>query len=434
MWASDGAWALLGGVGGTVTRVEAERVESVAHFHAQARTVAISNDGRWIAAGADDGSLEARDRTTGQVIALHGHTGRIRHVAFADGTLLSSDSDGVVRRWDLSAIPPTVLDTRGEPVERMTVAGDLLAWVDTAGNVGAWNLGDHTYTQLGKLDGRATAIAIADGTVVTGTTEGVVTWWRPTPVRQELHAIVKAIATTHGLVAVASSLGPIAMFSADGAPRPALAGHPNGSDALAFDPSGAIVASGGQDRVIRVWRASDGAQLAQLAGPVGDTHFVRVSDDWIVIGSNGGTVLAWPRKGEQVDAGRRVLVHQHRGAVTALATSKTTVASAGRDGVLARATFQALARGESVELHNAALALAVDDAGTVRAVLRTSAAVRWSTGAPAIEIDHGVRDGIGSGDRWIEAFDDGTFVLADTRQRPFSELAAAIKNATSFQL
>ncbi|HEY6039979.1 MAG TPA: hypothetical protein VIV58_37110, partial [Kofleriaceae bacterium] len=423
-----------------------DKIEPLAHFHAQARTVAISPDGRWIAAGGDDGSLEAHDLTTGQVIALHGHTGRVRHVAFADGMLLSSDSDGAVRRWDLAAIPPSVLDTRGDPVERIALApdGSMLAWVDTSGKVGAWTFANHTYRELGKLDGRATAVAIAGDTVVTGTAEGVVTWWTAQPVRRELKgAIVRSIATGHGLVAVATSLGPIAMFGADGAPRPALAGHPNGSDAVAIDRTGTLVVSGGQDRVIRVWRIGDGSQLAALDGPKGDTHFVIVDDERIVVGSNGGTVLAWPRHGETVDAKARVLVAQHTGAVTALAASSAAIVSAGRDATLARALLAPgrpgrpgrIEPGQATHIPNAALAVGVDDRGTVHAVSRSGAAIRWAVGAnPVVEIDHGVRDGVGRGAHWIEAFDDGTFIVADPQVRSFGELDAAISAATSFKL
>ncbi|MEO8845621.1 MAG: serine/threonine-protein kinase [Kofleriaceae bacterium] len=439
VWASDGAWAVLGGVGGIVTRADVNgSVEQLAHFHAQARTVAISSDGRWIAAGADDGELEARDRTTGQVIALHGHTGRIRHVTFAEGLLLSSDSDGVVRRWDLAAIPPTVLDTRGEPPERMTSDGSMLAWVDASGQVGTWSFGDDRYTQLGKIDGRATAIAIVDGVVVTGTTEGSVTWWSKQPVHQVLKgAIVRSIATAHGIVAVASSLGPLAMFSATGEPRPALAGHPHGSDAVAIDPTGTIAASGGQDRVIRVWRIADGTQLAALDGPNGDTHFVIVTADRIVAGSNGGTVLAWPRHGDEVDAKRRTLVFQHTGAVTALAISHAAIVSAGRDAVLERSRLgpDRIEAAETTAIPNAALAVGVDDRGTVRAVTRNAAAIRWNPGEPpVVEIDHGVHDGTGVGARWVEAFDDGTFVVADSEIRSFDQLREVVRAATSFQL
>ncbi|MEO6774068.1 MAG: serine/threonine-protein kinase [Kofleriaceae bacterium] len=476
-WASDGSWAVLAGVGGTVTRVSigaagsaadgsaadgSARIEPLAHFNAQVRTVAISSDGRWIAAGGDDGSLEARDRTTGQVITLHGHTGRVRHVTFADGGLLSSDSDGVVRRWDLAAIPPNVIDPRGEPgaadasEERMTLApdGSMLAWVDTTGKVGTWTFADHVYRELGKVDGRATAIGIVGGTggtVVTGTAEGVVTWW-PTapatpalpPVRHVLEgAIVRSIATGHGWVAVASSLGPIAMFTADGTPRPALAGHPHGSDAVAIDPTGTIVVSGGQDRVICVWRIRDTTQLAALDGPRGDTHFVSVDDHWIVAGSNGGTVLAWPHHGEHVDAAARVRVAQHTGAVTALVVSPGAIVSAGRDATLSRSLVAAagpdrsgpIEPGQTTQIPNAALAVGVDDRGTVRAVTRNGAAVRWNLGAnPVVVIDHGVRDGVGRGARWIEAFDDGTLMVADTRAGTFDELHAAIRAATSYRL
>ena len=439
VWNSDGKWAVLGGVGGMVTRADVDgTVEQLAHFHAQARSVAISNDGRWIAAGADDGELEARDRTTGQVITLHGHTGRIRHVTFVGDMLLSSDSDGTVRRWNLTEIPPTVLDTRGDPTERITSDATMVAWVDTSGQVGAWRFGDHRYTQLGKVEGRATAIAIVDGTVVTGTTEGTVTWWSKRPVQQVLKgAIVRSIATSHGLVAVASSQGPIAMFTATGEPRPALAGHPNGSDAVAIDASGTIAASGGQDRVIRVWRIADGQQLAALDGPVGDTHLVIITDDRIVTGSNGGTVLAWPRHGTSIDAAHRVLVYQHTGAVTALAVSHAAIVSAGRDAVISRSLLGVdhIAMPDVAKLPSAALAVGVDDRGTIHAVTRMASAIRWSpAGEPVTEIDHGVKDGAGVGGRWVEAFDDGTFVVADPEIRSFDQLRAAVRAATSFQL
>ena len=76
-----------------------------------------------------------------------------------------------------------------------------------------------------------------------------------------------------------------------------------------------------------------------------------------------------------------------------------------------------------------------DDRGTVHAVTRSGAAIRWPVGAnPVVEIDHGVRDGVGRGAHWIEAFDDGTFIVADPEVRTFGELHAAISAATTFKL
>ena len=54
---------------------------------------------------------------------------------------------------------------------------------------------------------------------------------------------------------------------------------------------------------------------------------------------------------------------------------------------------------------------------------------------PAVEIDHGVRDGAGGPTgRWIESFDDGTFVVADLEMHSFAELHAAIRAATTYKL
>ena len=265
------------------------------------------------------------------------------------------------------------------------------------------------------------------------------TWWTATPVHQPLHAVVKSIATSHDSVAVATSAGAIAMFTAAGVARPPLAGHPGGTETVAISPDGAVLASGGQDRVIRIWKLADATQLAALDGPRGDTHFVAIAGQLVIAAGNDGSVLAWHLRGDEVDPTSRVTVAQHTGAVTALAVTDTAIASAGRDATIARAPIANGLAGtaEVAAIPAAATALAIAGDGTVRAVTRTGAAVRWSAGAaPVVEIDHGLRDGaqLTSSASWIEAFDDGTFVVAETRARSFDELRGAVGQATSFTL
>jgi WD40 repeat protein/predicted Ser/Thr protein kinase len=443
MFAPNGAYVVIGGVGGALTKIEADHVTPLAEFHAQVRAVAISSDGKRIAAGTDDGALVVIDSATLQRTVLHGHTGRIRHVTFAehDRVLLSSDSDGIVRRWDLATMPATVLDSGGLAADKLAVAddGSFAAWVDDAGTVATWSFADHKLAKLGSIKGRATALAIAKGTVITGTAEGELVWWRAEPDKKQLGSIIKMIATAGDVVAVATSAGPIAVFGSDGSARPSLAGNPGGTECVALDATGAIAASGGQDRSVRVWKIAGATQLAELPGPIGDTHLVAVTDALVVAGSNGGTVLAWPRRGESIDAAHRMLVTQHVGAVTALAATATEIATAGRDAVIARArvTGSSIAPAQTAHVPNAANVVGIDDDGSVRAITRTGIAVRWSIDAdPEIEIDHGLATAarVPHSQRWLEGFDDGTYVLTDTQARSFDELRRTIAAATTYHL
>ena len=68
-----------------------------------------------------------------------------------------------------------------------------------------------------------------------------------------------------------------------------------GTEAIAFDPGGGLLAAGGQDRVVRVYRLEDGfGQIAALPGPTGDTHFVAFSPsgDRVVAAGNDGAVYS----------------------------------------------------------------------------------------------------------------------------------------------
>ena len=94
-------------------------------------------------------------------------------------------------------------------------------------------------------------------------------------------------------------------------------------------------------------------------------------------------------------------------------------------------------RAETTPIPNAANVVGIDDDGTVRAVTRTGIGVRWSGDAvPAIEIDHGLATAarVPRSSRWLEAFDDGTYVLTDTQPRTFDELRRTVAAATTFHL
>ncbi|HEY1553185.1 MAG TPA: serine/threonine-protein kinase [Kofleriaceae bacterium] len=463
-FARDGSWAALGSVSGAITRIagavpassgsagarsDAEHregsIETLGMHHTQVRSLAISDDGRWIADGGEDGSLVLRDRASGRDLALHGHRGRIRHVAFAAGALWSSDSDGVVRRWELPAGPPALFAAGAAP---QLLASDYtkLAAIDANGDVWTWSLADGRGGRVGHVDGRATKLALVAGTVVTGSADGDVAWWLAQPVHRKVKGVVTALAAAGDRVAVGTSLGPIAMFSATGDVLEVLPGNTAGTEALAFDAAGQRLVSGGQDRSVRLWRRGNGgtgpfAAWLAIDGLRADVHFVALParGDLAIAASNDGAVTAWPIADGRAGPARE-LAH-HRGAVAAFAldTTGTWLATAGRDAIVARASLApgATAGAAELPLSSAALALAVSSDGTIHAVTRTGAVERVDNGdrGHTIEIDHGATTALAiAGNRWLVGHDDGAIIASDAVARDLSALAPALASATRYRL
>ncbi len=319
---ADDATAVLGAVDGRVLRITGDDVAVVARHPVQVRAVAIADDGR-IASGGDDGSLRLWDR--GRLTELRGHRQRLRHLAFAGGELLASDSAGEIRRWPLVTTTPTLLVGHGAAIARLARGGDgELASADVSGAIRRWRLADGAGVAVGDHGGRVTGLGFARGAggdpvVVSAGVDGTVAWWGGP--RRAVGAAATALAVDGrgAVVAVATAAGPIALFAGDGAPGPVLAGHAGGTDAVALSPDGALLASGGQDRVVRVWTIAATDRPPVELGPIDDdTRVVRFSPDgaWLLAGGDDGRVRAWAvRGGAVMPATARVLVDHHTAVV-----------------------------------------------------------------------------------------------------------------------
>jgi len=65
-----------------------------------------------------------------------------------------------------------------------------------------------------------------------------------------------------------------------------LPGHDEATVNLAFSPDGRLLASGGDDSTIRIWRVADGRQLRRLTGGSNHVYAVAFSADgrWLASG------------------------------------------------------------------------------------------------------------------------------------------------------
>jgi WD40 repeat protein len=77
-----------------------------------------------------------------------------------------------------------------------------------------------------------------------------------------------------------------------------LAGHPGGSRCVAFAPDGRVLASGGDDGLVRLWEVHSGQERVALEWHLDSVCSVAFAPDGMTLatGSFDGTIKLWPRE------------------------------------------------------------------------------------------------------------------------------------------
>ncbi len=271
--------------------------------------MALSQDGRRLAAASTDSLGRIWDVTGGAPVVLEGHGGGVADIAFSpDGSRVATASeDGSAKLWDAaSGSLLHVLQHEG-PVGAVAFSpdGNRVATGAADGTVRLWATANGS--ELTRVDaGRPVASVrfVPDGSQLVTEARGE-GWqqWRLEAAGLRTLAVVPA-AGIAGLrfspdgsrLVTVSSAGPVQVLATSDRRVLATLGARDAPAAdAAFSPDGRWVVTAGEDGVVRLWEAGSGRLLASLPGDGRPLRQALIGPDGaslITLGSD--RVLSWP--------------------------------------------------------------------------------------------------------------------------------------------
>jgi WD40 repeat protein len=257
------------------------RVERTLPFPASAPMVAVSSDGRTVAACSDQAARLWEVASGRQVLTLD-HGAVVQAVAFSPtgGLVATAGRDGKARLWEL---PSGTLRTT-------CAAGSGRA------NCLAFAAGGRTLA----VGSTAHAVTVSLWDPLTGarggglTDPGSVTNLRRSPAsappagEPSLSVAAVAFSSDGTGLAAACSDGVIRLWDvASGDQRLTFSGHRGAVRQLAFAPDGRTLASLGEDRVLHLWHLGTGQRLFSLDSPRHELHGLAFARDGRLLVAGG---------------------------------------------------------------------------------------------------------------------------------------------------
>lgn len=227
---------------------------------------------------------------------------------------ISSHGRGEINLWNVESQERTLLlhDPNGSAGIALSPDGSTLAVFSRLHDVQLWDIATRKKTLDIVMEKGATGLFSADGKrLFVADDKYLHAWdltsmkqiWSLTPELSWKDARISSIALSNDdkLIAVAyggapSAECPVSLHSSkDGVKSSSLAGHRGAIDCIAFAPNDDKLATGGEDRSVKVWSIKSGEESETLQGHRYQVTAVAFSPDGALLASAGpdGTVRLW---------------------------------------------------------------------------------------------------------------------------------------------